>query len=359
MTARTHPKPERLAALETALAERILVMDGAMGTMIQAHDLGEEDFRGARFADWRRDVKGNNDLLVLTRPDIIAGIHDAFLDAGADILETNSFNATRTSQADYAMQEVAYEINVEAARIARAAADKAAAKTPGRPRFVAGVIGPTNKTTSLSPDVNDPGMRATSFDDLRADYGQSVAGLIEGGADLILIETIFDTLNAKAAIYAVEELFDERGLELPVMISGTVTDLAGRTLSGQTVAAFWNSVRHAKPFSVGLNCSFGGKHLLPHVAELSRIADTAVSCHPNAGLPNELGEYDETPEDTASVMGKLAQDGLVNIVGGCCGTTPEHIRVLGATVAELPPRKIPDLAPALRLSGLEPFELAS
>lgn len=352
-------RAERLAAFKEALAARILVLDGAMGTMIQSFKLEEADFRGERFADWPHDLKGNNDLLSLVRPDVIGDIHKQFLAAGADIIGTNSFNATRTSQADYGMEDFSGEINTAAAQIARAAADAQTQKTPERPRFVAGAIGPTNKTTSLSPDVNDPGMRGITFDELRDDYRQSAACLIEGGADVLLIETIFDTLNAKAAIYAVTECFDDIGFEVPVMISGTITDLAGRTLSGQTVAAFWNSVRHAWPISVGLNCSFGGHHLQPHVEELARIADTAVSCYPNAGLPNEFGDYDESPDDTAAVLGELASDGQVNIVGGCCGTTPDHIRALADRVADCVPRAIPEIKPALRLSGLEAFELVS
>ncbi len=359
MTKQGPQNTERSARLTEALASRILVLDGAMGTMIQSFNLGEADFRGERFADWPQDLKGNNDLLSLVRPDIIGDIHRQFLAAGADVIGTNSFNATQTSQADYGMADFADEINLAAARIARQAADAQTQKTPERPRFVAGAIGPTNKTTSLSPDVNDPGMRAITFDQLRDDYRQAARQLIEGGADLLLIETIFDTLNAKAAIYAVSECFDDIGYELPVMISGTITDLAGRTLSGQTVAAFWNSVRHARPISVGLNCSFGGRHLQPHVAELARIADTAVSCYPNAGLPNEFGEYDEAPLDTAAVLGELATDGMVNIVGGCCGTTPDHIRALAERVKGVTPRILPEIKPALRLSGLEPFELAS
>ena len=358
-TKRPHPDPDRLAALRDALAARILVLDGAMGTMIQRHELEERDFRGERFAGSERDLKGNFDLLSLTAPQVITEIHQAFLEAGADMVSTNTFNATRTSQADYGTEDLAHEINVAAAGLARAAVDAMTEKTPDRPRFVAGAIGPTNKTTSLSPDVNDPGMRAITFDQLKDDYRRSADGLIEGGADLLLVETIFDTLNAKAALYAIEEAFDERGTELPVMISGTITDLAGRTLSGQTVAAFWTSVRHVRPFSVGLNCSFGGRHLQPHVAELARIADTAVSCHPNAGLPNEFGEYNEGPEEAAEVLSELAREGQVNIVGGCCGTTPEHIRVLAEMVEGMSPRAIPELPKALRLSGLEPFEMAS
>jgi len=343
------------AALEAAAEQRILVMDGAMGTMIQRHKLDEAGYRGARFKDWTRDVKGNNDLLVLTQPEIIAGIHEDYLEAGADILETNTFNAQRISLADYGMQELAYEINVAAARIARAAADKWTAKTPDKPRFVAGAVGPTNRTASISPDVNDPGFRNVDFDELREAYKEQVRGLIEGGADIILIETIFDTLNAKAAGFATLEVFDELGEELPVMVSGTITDRSGRTLSGQTPEAFWYSMRHLKPFSIGLNCALGAELMRPFLAELAAHADTRISAYPNAGLPNAMGEYDETPHDMACQMEPWAKDGIVNIVGGCCGSTPEHIRQIAEHVAEYAPRKIPTLEPRMRLSGLEPF----
>lgn len=349
---------ERIAALKSAARERILVLDGAMGTMVQKHKLTEEDFRGERFKDWERDVKGNNDLLVLTQPQIVREIHDAFLSAGADILETNTFNSTSISQADYGMEDLAYELNVEAAKLARAAADAWTAKTPEKPRFVAGAMGPTNRTASISPDVNNPGFRNVSFDTLVDAYSEQAKGLIEGGADVLLIETVFDTLNAKAAGFAVEQVFDELGVELPIMISGTITDLSGRNLSGQTPEAFWYSVRHMKPFAIGMNCSFGAEQLRPAVADLASEADTLVSVYPNAGLPNELGEYDETAEEFAPKLEAWAKDGLVNIVGGCCGTTPEHIRLLSDAVSKFPPRTVPQAEHKMRLSGLEPFEHA-
>ena len=343
-------RSEELAAL---MRERILVMDGAMGTMIQRHGLSEDDYRGARFADWPSDLKGNNDLLSLTQPDIIEGIHRDYLEAGADIVETNTFNAQRISLADYDMSELAYELNVESARLARTAADSVT--TGARPRFVAGAIGPTNRTASISPDVNDPGARNVSFDDLVGAYLEQARGLADGGVDLMLIETIFDTLNAKAAIFALEQLFEERGRRWPVIISGTITDASGRTLSGQTGEAFWNSVRHARPLAVGLNCALGADEMRPYVADLSRIADCFVSCYPNAGLPNAFGEYDETPEAMTQTVAAFAGDGLVNLVGGCCGTSPDHIGAIADAVATTAPRSVPDVAPALRLSGLEPF----
>jgi 5-methyltetrahydrofolate--homocysteine methyltransferase len=348
-------REERIAALKQAAQERILVLDGAMGTMIQRYKLDEAAYRGERFADHASDLKGNNDLLVLTQPEIIQEIHEAFLEAGSDIIETNTFNATFISQADYGLSELAYEINLEAARLARAAADAWTEKTPDKPRFVAGAIGPTNRTASVSPDVNNPGFRNVSFDDLVEAYGEQTRGLIEGGADAILIETVFDTLNAKAAGFAVEEVFDEIGIELPIMISGTITDLSGRNLSGQTPEAFWYSMRHLRPFSIGMNCSFGAEQLRPAVADLAEEADTLVSAYPNAGLPNELGEYDETAEEFAPKVEAWARDGLVNIVGGCCGTTPDHIRLIAEAVAKHPPRKVPERRHRMRLSGLEPF----
>jgi 5-methyltetrahydrofolate--homocysteine methyltransferase len=343
------------AALEAAAAKRILIIDGAMGTMIQRHKLDEAGYRGARFKDWKRDVKGNNDLLVLTQPQIIAEIHEAYLEAGADILETNTFNAQRISMADYGMQELAYEINVVAAKIARAAADKWTKKTPDKPRFVAGAVGPTNRTASISPKVSDPAFRNVDFDELREAYKEQVRGLIEGGSDIILIETIFDTLNAKAAGFATLEVFEETGIELPVMISGTITDLSGRTLSGQTPEAFWYSMRHLKPFSIGLNCALGAEPMRPYLAELSHVAGTRISAYPNAGLPNAMGEYDETPDDMACQMEPWAKDGIVNVVGGCCGSTPEHIAHIAEHVKAYKPRQIPQIAPKMRLSGLEPF----
>ncbi|WP_312932860.1 methionine synthase [Pseudomonas sp.] len=347
----------RLHALQQALKERILILDGGMGTMIQSYRLEEDDYRGTRFADWPSDVKGNNDLLLLTQPDIIAAIEKAYLDAGADILETNTFNATQISQADYGMERLVYELNVEGARIARQVADAKTLETPDRPRFVAGVLGPTSRTCSISPDVNDPGFRNVTFDALVENYIEATRGLIEGGADLILIETIFDTLNAKAAIFAVQQVFEDDGLELPIMISGTITDASGRTLSGQTTEAFWNSVRHANPLSVGLNCALGAKDLRPYLEELSTKADTFVSAHPNAGLPNAFGEYDETPEEMASVVEEFAASGFLNIIGGCCGTTPGHIQAIAEAVAKYKPRDIPEIAKACRLSGLEPFTI--
>lgn len=342
-----------LDSLTAAARARILVLDGAMGTMIQDRRLSEADYRGARFADWGQDVKGNNDLLSLTQPAIIREIHEEFLAAGADILETNTFNSTAPSQADYGMEALVPELNFEGARLAREAADVWTEKTPDRPRFVAGALGPTSRTASISPDVENPGYRNVTFDQLREAYREAARGLIEGGADLLLIETIFDTLNAKAAIYAVDELMEDMDVRLPVMISGTITDLSGRTLSGQTVEAFWNSVRHIHPFTVGLNCALGARELRPHVQEISRIADTLVCAYPNAGLPNEMGGYDETPEETAAFIREWAASGWLNVVGGCCGTTPDHIRAIAGAVAEYPPRDIPERPPAMRLSGLE------
>lgn len=340
-----------------AAQQRILILDGAMGTMIQRHTLEEEHFRGERFADWHTDLKGNNDLLSLTQPDIICDIHRAYLEAGADIIETNTFNSTQVSQADYQMESISREINVASAKLARVAADEFS--TPERPRFVAGILGPTSRTASLSPDVNDPGARNVTFDELVDNYTESTHALIEGGVDLIMVETIFDTLNAKAALFAVQLVFEELGTELPVMISGTITDASGRTLSGQTPEAFWNSVRHSKPVSIGLNCALGPKELRPHLLEISNVADTLVSAHPNAGLPNEFGGYDLDPANMAETVAEFASAGLLNIVGGCCGTTPEHIRAIAEAVADIAPRQIPDIAPACRLSGLEPFTIKS
>ncbi|WP_347506489.1 methionine synthase [Pseudomonas anguilliseptica] len=347
----------RSNALQQALKERILILDGGMGTMIQSYKLEEEDYRGARFADWPQDVKGNNDLLILSRPDVIGAIEKAYLDAGADILETNTFNATQVSQADYGMESLVYELNVEGARLARSVADAKTLETPDRPRFVAGVLGPTSRTCSISPDVNNPGYRNVTFDELVENYVEATRGLIEGGADMILIETIFDTLNAKAAIFAVQEVFEQQGFELPIMISGTITDASGRTLSGQTTEALWNSVRHANPISVGLNCALGASDLRPYLEELANKADTFVSAHPNAGLPNAFGEYDETPAEMAVVVEEFAASGFLNIVGGCCGTTPAHIQAIAEAVSKYPPRAIPDIPKACRLSGLEPFTI--
>ena len=338
-----------------AAQQRILVLDGAMGTMIQRHTLEEEHFRGERFADWHTDLKGNNDLLSLTQPDIICDIHRAYLEAGADIIETNTFNSTQVSQADYQMEAISREINVASALLARKAADEFS--TPERPRFVAGILGPTSRTASLSPDVNDPGARNVTFDELVENYTESTHALIEGGVDLIMVETIFDTLNAKAALFAVQQVFEELGTELPIMISGTITDASGRTLSGQTPEAFWNSVRHVKPISIGLNCALGPKELRPHLLEISTVADTMVSAHPNAGLPNEFGGYDLDALNMAETVAEFAGAGLLNIVGGCCGTTPEHIRAIADAVANIKPRQIPSIEPACRLSGLEPFTI--
>jgi 5-methyltetrahydrofolate--homocysteine methyltransferase len=348
-------REQRISALKTAAAERILIIDGAMGTMIQRHKLDEAGYRGARFKDSPHDVKGNNDLLVLTQPNIIREIHEQYLEAGADIIETNTFNAQRISMADYGMQALAREMNVAAAKLARAAADKWSGVTPANPRFVAGAVGPTNRTASISPDVNNPGFRNVSFDELREAYGEQVRGLIEGGADLILIETVFDTLNAKAAGFATMEAFDEMGVELPIIISGTITDRSGRTLSGQTPEAFWYSMQHLKPFAIGLNCALGAEGMEPYLAEIAHVADTLISAYPNAGLPNAMGEYDETPHDMACQIEPWARGGLLNIVGGCCGSTPEHIAHIRAHVEKYPPRKVPRLERKMRLSGLEPF----
>ncbi|QWF70847.1 methionine synthase [Methylomonas paludis] len=339
------------------LSQRILLLDGAMGTMIQRYKLAEKDYRGSRFADWPTDLKGNNDLLVLTRPDIISAIHRAYLHAGADIVETNTFNATQVAMADYQMEALAYEINVAAARLAKQAAEEFTALTPDKPRFVAGVLGPTNRTSSMSPDVNDPGFRNITFDDLVATYTEATLGLIEGGADIILIETVFDTLNAKAAIFAVAETFDKLGYKLPVMISGTITDASGRTLSGQTVAAFWASLKHIQPISIGFNCALGAKELRQYIEELSGICDTYISAHPNAGLPNEFGEYDETPEEMAAELADWAASGYLNIIGGCCGTSPDTIRAIAEAVSAYPPRQIPELPKRCLLSGLEPMTI--
>jgi 5-methyltetrahydrofolate--homocysteine methyltransferase len=343
------------AALEKAVAERILIIDGAMGTMIQRHKPTEETYRGERFADWRQDVKGNNELLSLTQPKMIQDIHEQYFAAGADIAETNTFGAQVVSQADYGMQELSYEMNLASAQLARKAADAWTKKTPEKPRFVAGAIGPTNMTASISPKVDDPSFRRITFDQLREAYKEQVRGLIDGGSDIILIETVFDTLNAKAAGYATLEVFDEKDLELPIMISGTITDEAGRTLTGQTPTAFWYSMRHLRPFSIGLNCALGAEKMRPHIAELAMVADTRISAYPNAGLPNAMGEYDETAHEMACKIEPWAHDGLVNIVGGCCGSTPEHIAHIAEHVKAFPPRKIPKVEPKMRLSGLEPF----
>jgi len=343
------------AALEEAASKRILIIDGAMGTMIQRHKLNEEHYRGERFADHSKDVKGNNDLLVLTQPQVIEEIHGEYLAAGADLIETNTFNAQRISLADYHMEELGYEMNVAAAKLARSAADAWSAKTPDKPRFVAGAVGPTNRTASISPKVNDPGYRNVSFDELREAYKEQVRGLIDGGADIILIETIFDTLNAKAAGFATLEVFEEKDLELPIMISGTITDRSGRTLSGQTAEAFWYSMRHLKPFSIGLNCALGAELMRPYIAELAHVADVRISAYPNAGLPNAMGEYDESPDEMACKVEPWLADGLINVVGGCCGSTPDHIAHIAKHAKGHKPRALPEIAQRLRLSGLEPF----
>ena len=349
-------RQERIAALKQALSERILLLDGAMGTMIQAHKLDEKGFRGERFRDWQADLKGNNDLLSITRPDVIQNIHRQYLKAGADIIETNTFNSNAPSMSDYGMESFVAELNVSAARIAREVADTYAA-TCGEPRFVAGVLGPANRTASISPDVNDPSFRNITFADLAETYQVAATALIEGGADFLMVETIFDTLNAKAAIFAIKQSFEATSVTLPIMISGTITDASGRTLSGQTTEAFWNSVRHAEPLVVGLNCALGADELRPYVAELSRVADTYVSAHPNAGLPNEFGEYDESPQHMADVIGEFASSGFVNLVGGCCGTTPGHIRELRRVIEDKAARQIPAFPVRCRLSGLEPVTI--
>ncbi|MEK6710097.1 MAG: methionine synthase [Nitrospinota bacterium] len=345
----------RAQELQAILRSRILVLDGAMGTMIQGHGLSEEEFRGERFKDHPAELRGNNDLLCLTRPDLIRSIHEASLEAGADVLKTNSFNSTSVALADYRLEAHVYELNRAAAGLARAAADAFEARSPGGPRFVAGAIGPTNRTASLSPDVNDPGFRNISFDALREAYAEAARGLLDGGADLLLVETVFDTLNCKAALFALEGLFEERGERVPLMISGTITDASGRTLSGQTTEAFWNSVAHARPLSVGLNCALGAKQLRPYVAELARVAGVPVSVHPNAGLPNAFGGYDDTPAYMAGLLGEFARSGLVNIVGGCCGTTPAHVAAIAEAVRGVAPRTIPGVPRRCRLSGLEPL----
>lgn len=357
--------PARVEALQRMLRERILVIDGAMGTMIQQYELQEADYRGARFADGydghhtpgdhahgetcgcARDQRGNNDLLSLTRPEIIREIHTQYLEAGADLIETNTFNSTTVSLEDYKLQHLARELNETGARLAHEACDAAEARDPSRPRFVIGVLGPTSRTASLSPDVNRPGFRAITFDELRVAYREATDGLIDGGADVIMVETIFDTLNAKAALFAVEETFEARGGRLPVMISGTITDASGRTLSGQTAEAFWYSVRHSQPLAIGLNCALGAKDLRAHVDVLAHVADAYVSTHPNAGLPNAFGGYDETPEDMAAVLREFAEAGLLNFVGGCCGTTPAHISAIADAVAQISPRKVPQLLDAV------------
>ena len=351
--------PDVTTTLQELLKSHILMLDGAMGTMIQGYQLTEADYRGSRFKDHRHDLKGNNDLLSLTRPQVIREIHEQYLAAGADIIETNTFNSTSIAQADYQLQHLVHELNVEAAKLARAAADAYTAKNPGKPRFVAGALGPTNRTASISPDVNDPGFRGVSFDELVAAYGEAVHGLAEGGVDILLLETVFDTLNAKAALFAIDEFFERRGIRLPVMISGTITDASGRTLSGQTPEAFWNSVRHARPLAVGLNCALGAKLMRPYIEELSGVADIPVFAYPNAGLPNPLAPtgYDETPEQTAAFLLDFAKSGFINIAGGCCGTTPAHIKAIAEALRDLPPRTVPVIEHKTRLAGLEPLNI--
>ncbi len=348
-------REQRIAALKAAAPRRILIIDGGMGTEIQNRKLAEEDYRGNRFKAWHRDVKGNNDLLSLSQPRLLQDIHESYLAAGADIIETNTFNAQVISMADYGMEEFAYEINLEAGKIARAAADSWTTKTPDKPRIVAGALGPTNRTASISPDVNNPGFRNVSFDELRSAYLEQARGLIDGGADVLLIETVFDTLNAKAAGMAVLDAFDEKGFELPLLISGTITDRSGRTLSGQTPEAFWYSMRHLKPFAIGLNCALGAEAMRPYIAEIAAVADTYVLAYPNAGLPNAMGEYDETPHDMSCQIEPWAEQGLLNIVGGCCGSTPEHIAQIREHVSKHLPRKPASPPVKMRLSGLEPF----
>jgi 5-methyltetrahydrofolate--homocysteine methyltransferase len=351
-------RQERIAALKAAANERVLILDGAWGVMIQKMGLEEADYRGERFAEAPGQLKGNNDLLCVTRPDIVAGLHDAYYAAGADISETNTFSATTIAQAEYGLQAAVRDINFEGARIAREAADRWTAKEPGKPRFVAGSMGPLPVMLSMSSDVNDPGARKVTFEQVYEAYAEQVRALHEGGVDLFLIETITDTLNCKAAIKAILDLQDDGYEPLPIWISGTITDRSGRTLSGQTVEAFWNSVKHARPFAVGLNCALGAELMRPHIAELARVADTLVSAYPNAGLPNAMGEYDETPDETGHMLHDWAEQGIVNILGGCCGTTPDHIRHVADAVRGLKPRTVPERPRAMRLSGLEPFELA-
>ncbi|TXT17011.1 MAG: 5-methyltetrahydrofolate--homocysteine methyltransferase [bacterium] len=348
---------DRTAELLAHSARRILILDGAMGTMIQRYGLAEADYRGERFKDWPRDLKGNNDLLLLTRPEVIREIHGQYLAAGADLLETNTFNANSVSMADYGMESLVHELNFEGARLAREVAEQYS--TPDKPRFVAGVLGPTSRTLSISPDVNDPGYRNVTWDELVATYYEATDGLVQGGADLILIETVFDTLNAKAAVFAVKKYFDDTGHTRPIMISGTITDASGRTLSGQTAEAFWNSLAHAEPFSFGFNCALGAKELRQHIEEMAGKANCLISAHPNAGLPNAFGGYDETAAQMAAEIREWGQSGLLNIVGGCCGTTPEHIRAIHDAVADCAPRARPTIAPKLRVSGLEPYNLGA
>ncbi|MFA5265025.1 MAG: homocysteine S-methyltransferase family protein [Opitutaceae bacterium] len=358
MTSSTTPAVPSLVALDELCRSRIAVIDGAMGSLIQTYKLQEVDYRGARFNFHPHDLKGNNDILNLTRPDLIEDIHRQYFEAGADITKTNSFNATTISQADYQTGPAVVDINLAAARLASSAARKAEAASPGRRCFVAGSIGPLNRMLSMSPDVDRPEYRAVTWQQVVDAYAEQVRALIQGGADVLLIETIFDTLNAKAALFAIGQVFDELGLRLPVMVSMTITDASGRTLSGQTLSAFYTSIRHARPFSVGINCSLGARQMRPYIEEFSSVADCRISCHPNAGLPNAFGGYDETPDQMAATLAEFASSGLVNIVGGCCGSTPKHIRAIAQAVKGLQPRAIPERASSLRLSGLESLQLA-
>jgi 5-methyltetrahydrofolate--homocysteine methyltransferase len=354
------PTPNQIdaeARLRAVLESRIAILDGAMGTMIQRRKLAEADFRGERFKDHPHDLKGNNDLLVLTRPDVIEDIHRQYLAAGADLIETNTFNATKISQADYKLEPLAYELNVAGAQVARRAVEWAEKETPGRRCFVAGALGPTNKTASMSPDVNRPAYRAITFRELVEGYREQVEGLLDGGADVLLPETTFDTLNLKAALFSIEDAFEARGWRVPVLISLTITDNSGRTLSGQTLEACWNSIAHSRPFSVGLNCALGGRQMRPFIEQLSAIAPCYVSCYPNAGLPNAFGEYDESPDQMAAIVREYAELGWFNIVGGCCGSTPDHIAAIARAVKGVKPRVRPVIAPKMRLSGLEPLNV--
>lgn len=354
----TPAETESFTALRELFARRIAVLDGAMGSMVQTYNLTEADFRGGRFQDFPHDLKGNNDLLCLTKPEVIEEIHRLYFEAGADIVETNTFSTTSIGQADYHLESIVTELNHAAVACALRAARAAEAATPGRRCFVAGAIGPLNRTLSMSPDVNRPDYRAVTWAQVVASYTEQIRALIDAGVDALLVETIFDTLNAKAAIFAIENVFEEKGVRLPVMISVTITDASGRTLSGQTTEAFYNSIRHARPFSVGINCALGGRAMRPYIEELARIADCRVTCYPNAGLPNAFGGYDETPADMAAILREFAEAGLVNMVGGCCGSTPPHIKAIADAVRGLPPRPLPKIPTALRLSGLEPLTAA-
>ncbi|MGQ0506207.1 MAG: homocysteine S-methyltransferase family protein [Myxococcaceae bacterium] len=344
-----------LAQLEELFSRRIAILDGAMGSMLQGYSLDEADFRGERFKDFPRDLKGNNDLLCMTRPDVVEDVHSRYLDAGADIIETNTFSSTSIAQADYGLESVVTELNTAAVDCARRAARAAEAKTPGRRCFVAGAIGPLNRTLSMSPDVNRPDYRAVSWEQVVTAYTEQVQALLSAGVDLLLVETIFDTLNSKAALFAIDSIFEERRVKVPVIVSVTITDASGRTLSGQTISAFYNSIRHARPFAVGINCALGGREMRPYVEELAQLSEFHVSCYPNAGLPNAFGGYDQTPADMAEILGDFARQGWVNVVGGCCGSTPEHIAAVARTVRSIPPRRQTPQLPVMRLSGLEPL----